>query len=126
MPTALRHTKESKKRLERLIKLCEGLPEVEVSGETHVGFKVRKKTFGYYLFDHHGDGRVALCVKVPAGKNRLYLENAPERFFTPSYLGSKGWVGLRLDGKAVDWGEVEALVKESYRQVAPKGLVIKL
>jgi hypothetical protein len=116
------HNSESKKRLARLRKICEALPEVDVSGEQHLGFKVRKKTFAYYLFDHHGDGKVALCVKTEPDKNQFYVEIAPERFFIPAYLGGRGWVALRLDGESVDWGEVEALVRVSYRLVAPKGL----
>ena len=40
----------------------------------------------------------------------------------PAYIGSKGWVGLRLDVGAVDWEEVEELVTHSYRLVAPKRL----
>jgi predicted DNA-binding protein (MmcQ/YjbR family) len=45
----------------------------------------------------------------------------PERFFVPPYLGHKGWVGIRLDRKP-DWEEVAALVKRSYRLIAPKRL----
>ena len=46
----------------------------------------------------------------------------PERFFVPPYVGHKGWVGARLDGRP-DWDEVAALVRRSYRLIAPKRLV---
>ena len=45
----------------------------------------------------------------------------PKRFFVPPFVGTKGWIGVRLDGK-VDWAEVEALLRRSYRLVAPKRL----
>jgi phosphoribosylglycinamide formyltransferase-1 len=46
----------------------------------------------------------------------------PERFYIPAYLGSRGWVGLRLDTSEIDWEEVTELVSGSYRLVAPKRL----
>lgn len=39
----------------------------------------------------------------------------------PPYVGPKGWVGMWLDD-GPDWGEVETLVKRSYRLIAPKRL----
>lgn len=79
-----------------------------------------KRTFGYYQFDHHGDGIVALVVKAPLGVQGHLVQSAPERFFIPGYLGTRGWVGLRLDGRTVDWGEVEGLLRTAHALVAPK------
>jgi predicted DNA-binding protein (MmcQ/YjbR family) len=45
----------------------------------------------------------------------------PERFFVPPYVGHKGWVGMRLDDKP-SWDEVTAMVRRSYRLIAPKRL----
>ncbi len=44
----------------------------------------------------------------------------PDRFVPPR-LGPKGWIGMRLD-RGPDRGEVEGLVRRSYRLVAPKRL----
>ncbi len=44
----------------------------------------------------------------------------------PSYLGSRGWVALRLDVGEVDWAEVEDIVTGSYLQVAPKRLAAQV
>jgi len=50
------------------------------------------------------------------------LVNAdPARFFVPPYVGPKGWIGMRLDN-CPDWAEVVALVRRSYRLIAPKRL----
>jgi hypothetical protein len=50
----------------------------------------------------------------------------PERFYMPSYIGHRGWVGLRLDTGPVDWTEVADLVTDSYLAVAPKRLGAQL
>jgi len=43
----------------------------------------------------------------------------------PPYVGSKGWIGVRLDDKP-DWNEVAALVKRSYLLTAPKKLAAQV
>ena len=52
-------------RLTRLTQFALALPEStrEVRG-SHAQFLVRKKTFAYFLDNHHGDGIVALTCKV--------------------------------------------------------------
>ena len=107
---------------ERLTRLCTSLPEVEASGGQHVGFTVRRKRFAWFLDDHHGDGRLALNCKGPPGESARLAEEHPDRFFTPAYLGSRGWIGLWLDTGPVDWDEVERLVVDAYRLTAPKSL----
>ena len=108
-------------RLVRLATICEAFPEVERAYMgVHARFVVRKKTFAYFLNDHHGDGIVALCVKVVPGENSELIASDPERFYRPAYLGANGWVGLRLDVGKIDWDEVAAFAANSYRLLAPK------
>lgn len=107
---------------DRLAAICLALPEATGQGEQHLTFQVRGRTFAYYLDDHQGDGLVALCCKAPPGEAEALIAADPDRFYRPAYLGSKGWVSLRLDGPPVDWVEVAELVTESYRLVAPKRL----
>ena len=85
-------------------------------------FRVRNRTFAYYLDDHHGDGIVALACKAPDGLNEALVAADPERLYQPAYIGPRGWTGLRLDTASVDWAEVADLVTESYLLVAPKRL----
>jgi hypothetical protein len=110
-------------RLVRLTKIALALPEAarEVHG-SHAQFLVRKKTFAYFLNDHHGDGIVAVTCKVLPGDNTVLVAASPDRFYLPSYIGSRGWVALRLDAGPVDWDEVKELLRGSYRLVAPKRL----
>jgi phosphoribosylglycinamide formyltransferase-1 len=88
----------------------------------HDSYLVRGKKFAYFLDDHHGDGRLTLCCRVPAGVNTALVTTGPERYTMPAYIGPRGWVGVYLDVANVDWDEAERLVEESYLSVAPKGL----
>jgi predicted DNA-binding protein (MmcQ/YjbR family) len=108
-------------RLVRLTKICLALPEAtrDYNGQ-HAGFHVRARSFAYFLNDHHGDGIVSVNCKVLTGDNKVLAAAQPERFYIPAYVGSKGWVGLRLDTGDIDWEEVTELVSGSYSLVAPK------
>lgn len=100
------------------------LPGVHVDeANGHVGFSVRGKRFAWLQVDHHGDDRVALCVKAPAGEQEA-LVSGGGAFFVPSYVGSKGWVGIDLaPAAAPDWDEVESLLEQGWRMNAAKKAV---
>jgi phosphoribosylglycinamide formyltransferase-1 len=106
-----------------LTKLALALPETrrEMFG-SHAQFLVRKKTFAYFLNDHHGDGIVAVTCKVLGGENTALAAAQPRRYYQPAYLSSRGWVALRLDVGKIDWNEVRELLLASYLLVAPKKL----
>ena len=110
-------------RLKRLTKIALALPEAsrQICG-SHAQFLVRKKTFAYFLNDHHGDGIVAVTGKVLPGDNKALAEAQPHRFYLPAYIASKGWVALRLDVGTIDWDEVSELLRDSYALIAPKRL----
>jgi len=110
----------------RLVKICESLPEVtsEVAGETHVAFRIRKRIFGYYLFDHHGDGVIGFTCKSSLSEQRRLLKDDPISFFVPAYLGSKGWIAIRLDLDEVDWDTVTELARRAYQETAPRKLAV--
>ena len=109
-------------RLSRVIKLAAKLPEVEISGDQHKSFRIRRKNFAYYLNDHHGDGIVSLCCKASFDEQANLVELDPETYYVPSYVGAKGWVAIRLDGSRVKWPQVNELLVKAYRAQAPKKL----
>ena len=111
------------RRLVRLTKVCLALPESsrELAGR-HARFHVRDKTFAWYLDDHHGDGIVSVSCKMALDENREVAALDPARFYLPAYMAHRGWIALRLDVGKIDWNEVEELVADSYRLVAPKRL----
>ena len=110
-------------RLTRVTEIALALPEAtrKIHG-SHAQFLVRKKTFAYFLDNHHGDGIVAVTCKVFPGDNKALVAAQPRRFYLPDYLASKGWVALRLDLGRVDWSEVRDLLLSSYALIAPKRL----
>jgi hypothetical protein len=114
---------QADERLDRLSKICLAYPQAsrKIQGP-HASFLVGKKTFAYYLNDHHGDKIAGVCCKVLPGENHFLIDANPRKFYLPAYIGSRGWVGLRLDLRTVDWEEVAELVRGSYLQLAPKRL----
>lgn len=123
---AARSRNRKQARLDRLLDIAGALPEIDITGDPHRTFRIRKKNFAYYLDDHHGDGIVALSCKATFEEQADLVEMDPDKFYVPSYVGSKGWVAIRLDLPRVDWPQVEALLMGAYRSSAPKKLVAQL
>jgi len=110
-------------RLARLSQIALALPgSSRVLCGSHAQFLVRKRTFAYFLNDHHGDGIISLACKVLPGENNGLTEAQPRRFYLPAYIASRGWVALRLDAGKIDWSEVKDMLLCSYALVAPKKL----
>src|SRR3954468_2930961 len=112
--------------LERLRALCLALPETteRVSHGEPTWF-VRDKRVFVTLSDHHHDDRLAFWCAAPPGAQEALVAADPERYFRPPYVGGRGWLGVYLDVH-VDWAEVEELVSDAFRQVAPKRLIAQM
>jgi hypothetical protein len=117
---------EVAQRKARLAEICGSFPEVETSGDQHLTFQVRKRTFAYYLNNHQVDGRIALVCKAALTDQDFLVRLDPDRFYIAPYLGHRGWIGVRLDTTEVSWGEVHNLAERAYRLVAPKRLAALL
>lgn len=106
--------------LERLRAICLALPDAtEKIAWGEPTFRAYGKMFAMFTDNHHGDGRVAVWCKVPAGVQEILVAADPVRFFVPPYVGHNGWVGVRLDVK-VDWDELAGIVADGYQMVAAK------
>jgi predicted DNA-binding protein (MmcQ/YjbR family) len=108
--------------LVRLRKLCLGLPgTTEVEAWGHPTFRVNDKIF--VGFGGDATGAASLGVKTTREMQSALVASDP-RFTIAAYVGKHGWVNLDLGPSVkVDWGEIEALVHESYRLIAPAKLV---
>ena len=108
-------------------RVCLALPEVSerLSHGAPTFFIREKRSFVMFQDDHHGDGRLALWCAAPAGVQEELGRTEPDRFFRPAYVGHRGWIGVRLD-VAPDWAEVDGIVTEAFRCVAPTRLVARL
>jgi hypothetical protein len=62
---------------------------------------------------HHGAPHVGVWLAMPLGIQELLVRRDPKRFFVPPYVGGRGWVGVRLDGRP-SWRTVEKVVREAY------------
>ncbi|MEP6570672.1 MAG: MmcQ/YjbR family DNA-binding protein [Acidobacteriota bacterium] len=116
----------SDSRRKRLVQICESFPEVNVEpgGAGHFSFRIRKRIFAYYLFDHHGDGMIAFTCKSSLSEQRRLVRQEPDSFFVPAYVGPRGWIAIRLDLDEVDWETVTELARRAYQQVAPRQLAV--
>jgi hypothetical protein len=110
--------------LDRLRAICLALPEVtEKISHGEPTWFVRKS---FVMFaDHHHDDRLAFWCAAPPGAQEELVAGAPERFFRPPYVGGRGWLGVWLD-VPVDWAEIDEIVRDAYRTVAPRRLVARL
>lgn len=113
--------------LQTLRRLCLALPEVteRLSHGEPAWFIRGKKTFVMYA-DHHHDDRLAFWCAAPDGAQEMLVASDPDRFFRPPYVGTRGWLGVRLDVPGADWDQIADLVVEAYRAVAPRKLVEEL
>ncbi|WP_188192708.1 MmcQ/YjbR family DNA-binding protein [Nonomuraea sp. SYSU D8015] len=106
----------------RLAELVAELPGVvDEDSFGHVGFLVGRKRIAWLLIDHHGDGRLALCVKAPPGELETLMAADPARYFRPAYVTS--WVGVELFEVEPDWAEIGALLEQAWRMTAGKRAV---
>jgi hypothetical protein len=111
-------------RLRALTDICLALPETRREEKaSHAAFLVGKKTFAYYLNNHHGDNIISVCCKVLPGENQFLVQSDPGRFYLPAYIGSRGWIALRMDLATLNWSEVKQLIHGSFLQMAPKRIV---
>ena len=62
---------------------------------------------------------------APPGAQDGMIATDPDRFFRPPYVGGRGWIGVRLDGR-IDQEELAEICAEAFRTVAPKRLVAAL
>jgi hypothetical protein len=60
-----------------------------------------------------------------AGAQDELVSTEPDRFFRPPYVGSRGWIGVRLDGE-LDWDEIAAICEDAYRAIASERLLALL
>ena len=104
-------------RADTIRKMALGLPQAE-ERETWgtPTFRVRDRIFVMF-----GEGGKEAWVKSSHDEQRALCAMDPDTFFVPPYVGPSGWIGVRF--RTVDRGEMEELVTEAWRMVAPKRLV---
>ena len=112
----------SEKQLERVRRICSGLPEVtERLSHGEPTFFVNKKVFVMFADNHHNDGHIAVWLPVPSGFQTALLETDPETYFKPPYVGTRGWIGIELD--RINDKDLTFHIQTAWELIAPKRLV---
>jgi hypothetical protein len=103
--------------VQRLRRICLALPGVtEKIAWGELTWRIGK-IFAQMDTHHHGAEHVAVWLAVPPGLQEELIKEDPMRFFRPPYVGSKGWVGVRIDA-GPDWKVVAGVVRDAHSFVA--------
>ncbi len=107
----------SKRDLDLLRKLCLALPETTevLTWEDHPTFRVRDKIFCIAAADGRGVSLKATKEEQPA-----LIASNPAITKAP-YVGQHGWISVDIPALP-DKDELDELIRESYRLIAPKKL----
>lgn len=116
--------------LHRLRELCLTLPGAsEAESHGHPVFRTKKIFAVYGGMTKGGEGvsvRYPQSVLLKADEDDLRRLLEEEGFFLPAYYGPYGWIGMDLSREPVEWDTVRELVEDSFRQTAPRKLVLQL
>jgi len=107
--------------LARLRKICLALPgahEVEAWGAAT--FRVNNKLFAMFASagTHHTEVDSAWVKSTPINQGFIIASN-PKRYFWPPYVGTSGWVGVKLEGR-VNWSEIADILRDAHEMTAAK------
>ncbi len=108
-------------QVDRIRRICATLPSAfeKMSHGTPCFFVEQGKgCFAMFAEHHRDDGRLSLWVPVADGLQPLMIEESPDVYFYPKYVGANGWVGILLDQIADD--VLESHLREARRIVAAK------
>jgi hypothetical protein len=110
----------------RIRSICLDLPGVtEKLSHGAPAFFVGRQFLMLWTDGHHELVFPHLWCAAPPGAQSELVTTEPDRFFRPPYVGGRGWLGVRLDGR-IDWREIEVVCEEAYRSVASKKLIASL
>ena len=108
-------------QLDRIRRVCGSIPgTIEKISHGEPTFFTPKRVFAMFANNHHGDGHVAVWIPAAPGVQAALIEEAPDTYYRPPYVGVSGWVGVELS--KVDEDQLGALIREAYRLVTAKSI----
>ncbi len=111
----------SEKHLKRVRRICAALPETtEKLSHGAPTFFVQKKVYAIFSDNHHNDGHLSVLLPAPPGFQTVLIEDSPEKFYKPPYVGVRGWVGVELG--CVSDEELASHIHQAWRLIASKKL----
>lgn len=106
-------------QLERVRRICISIPGVtERVSHGEPTFFTPKRVFVMFANNHHNDGHVAVWIPAAPGAQAAMIDEAPDVYYRPPYVGVSGWVGVEL--AKVDDEQLGALIREAFRLISAK------
>ena len=99
--------------------MCLSIPgTVEKISHGEPTFFTPKRVFAMFANDHHNDGHIAVWLPAGPGVQEALIEEAPQVYFRPPYVGPAGWVGVEMSKIADD--QLGSLVREAFNLIVQK------
>jgi len=106
-----------------VVSIVESFPDaiaLPVAGP-HLSLEVRGKRFGWYMEDHHSDGRIVINCKALPGVGEVMTQANGSVYHIPKMAKNRGWgLGIWLDVPGIDWDEVHSLLRDAYQIMASR------
>jgi len=114
--------KDDGTQLKRLRRLCLSIPgTMEKMSHGEPTFFTPRRVFAMFANNHHYDGHVAVWLPAGPGAQAALIQEAPQIYFRPPYVGSAGWVGVELS--KVDDDQLGSLIREAFHLMVAKDRV---
>jgi hypothetical protein len=111
---------QNRAKLITIASTIDGLTTEDVMNQ-HLKLTAFGKKIGWYMRDHHGDGRLQLNARAMPGVALQLVQQNPIHFHSPAYVAHRGWFGVWLDLDDSPWDEIEDLLRVAAESVRPKG-----
>jgi hypothetical protein len=113
-----RQARAGAEQIERVRQICLALPGTwEKISHGEPTWFVGKKVFAMFSNNHHGDGHIAVTAPAAIGIQEMLIKKSPKKFYRPSCVGVRGWVGIEVD--PVSDKELAQHLREAWKLIAP-------
>jgi hypothetical protein len=111
--------KDDGTQIERLRRFCLSIPgTTEKLSHGEPTFFTPKRVFAMFANNHHGDGHIAVWLPMGPGVQEALVEETPEIYFRPPYVGPSGWIGVEMAN--VDDDQLGSLIREAFNLIVAK------
>jgi len=111
--------KDDGSQLRRVRRLCLSIPgTIEKISHGEPTFFTPKRVFAMFANNHHSDGHIAVWLPASPGVQDALIDETPQIFFRPPYVGTAGWVGVELP--RIDDAWLGSLIREAFQLIAAK------
>jgi hypothetical protein len=111
--------KDGGRHVKRVRCLCLSIPgTLEKISHGEPTFFTPRRVFAMFANNHHDDGHVAVWLPAGPGVQEALIDEAPQIYFRPPYVGPAGWVGVELS--RVDDDLLGSLIREAHHLMVAK------